>query len=477
MGFALAPLLAGHAVAQQPLSAIEWLNDPAAQQADLPEGYRLHDDIADSGAVETIEITELGGNTATGVGMLPLHVAGLPATVWSGADPDDIERRLAGLPLGLLPTANDILDRLLLAQAPSSDEILLIRLNRLFDAAKINHAFHLMQQQPITNPELFRSFFDVALLADQDGVACNQWSKNKALSDDPAINIYCRAILGDWDTAVMNYFTLSTLGDLRPIDDDLLRGFLDPELVDELNLPTAYLQLITPLEFRLRDSIGWPVPTTGLSAPFAYADLQPIAGWHAQLVAAERLAIIGSIPPATFKEIYTARVPAASGGVWDRVAAFQVTMAAAQTQNTAQLDKILGPLWAASKQAGLAPIMAKILAPVLKGQALNGSAAAAQGEISMLTLPDDAALQAAVLDLPQAQRAAVADAFARPMPIVPPAGGITAPDVLAALAHSDNVNEGNTARLPDMITSLRAMGMESDARAMVVEYMLLVHTP
>ena len=116
--------VAAAAQAEQPLSAIEWLSNPQAQQSTLPENYELPSKPEQNTSIQTIEITELGEDPTTGIGLLPLHVAGLPADVWSNADADKIDRQIAQLPLGMLPTASDLLDRLLLAQAKSNDEIL-----------------------------------------------------------------------------------------------------------------------------------------------------------------------------------------------------------------------------------------------------------------------------------------------------------------------------------------------------------------
>ena len=302
-------------------------------------------------------------------------MAGLPADVWSNADADKIDRQIAQLPLGMLPTASDLLDRLLLAQAKSNDEILQIRLNRLQHAGKIPQALNVVQQAKIVDPQLFAIYFDLALLADGEGQACNLWAKDSSLSNAPDVSIFCRAILGEWDSAVVNYFARSSLGDLSALQTDLLRGFLDPELIDELNIPPPDMPNMTPLEFRLRDSVGHAIPTTGLSARFAFTDLQPAAGWLAQLAAAERLAIIGSIPPDQFAEIYTARVPAASGGVWDRVAAYQVLTTAASADKTNQVNAVLPPFWQISKQVGIAPVIARLLVPRLQHMSLSGTAA------------------------------------------------------------------------------------------------------
>ena len=80
---------------------------------------------------------------------------------------------------------------------------------------------------------------------------------------------------------------------------------------------------VTPLDWKMYEAIGEPLPTEGLPIAFSYAELGPRAGWKAQIEAAERLTRAGTIPPNVILGLYTEREPAASGGVWDRVEAFQ----------------------------------------------------------------------------------------------------------------------------------------------------------
>ena len=60
-----------------------------------------------------------------------------------------------------------------------------------------------------------------------------------------------------------------------------------------------------------------------LPLAFAHAELRDTAGWKSQIESAERLARAGVIAPNVLLGLYTERLPAASGGVWDRAAAFQ----------------------------------------------------------------------------------------------------------------------------------------------------------
>jgi hypothetical protein len=76
----------------------------------------------------------------------------------------------------------------------------------------------------------------------------------------------------------------------------------------------------------MRMAIAERPDLTGQPLALVHADLSELAGWHAQLDAAERLTRSGAIEPQQWFAIYTSRVPSASGGVWDRVAAVQASM-------------------------------------------------------------------------------------------------------------------------------------------------------
>ncbi|MES2541924.1 MAG: hypothetical protein V4583_15285, partial [Pseudomonadota bacterium] len=98
--------------------------------------------------------------------------------------------------------------------------------------------------------------------------------------------------------------------------------FLDPDLFEGEPVPPAPSP-VTPLDWMIYAAIGEPLPTEGLPIAFSYAELSPRVGWKSQIEAAERLTRAGTIPPNVILGLYTEREPAASGGVWDRVATFQ----------------------------------------------------------------------------------------------------------------------------------------------------------
>ena len=83
------------------------------------------------------------------------------------------------------------------------------------------------------------------------------------------------------------------------------------------------------------------------------ADLRGNSGWKAEIEAAERLARTGAVPASRLLGLYTDRRPAASGGVWDRVAAVQALDLALNEGATQDLVQALPRAWRAAQDQRL----------------------------------------------------------------------------------------------------------------------------
>ena len=150
------------------------------------------------------------------------------------------------------------------------------------------------------------------------------------------------------------------LGVLEEHDDAILARFLDDGFEDILPPPRPPAA-VTPLDYRIFEAIGDPLPTSGLPLPFAHAELRHNIGWKARIEAAERLARTGALPPETLIALYREQAPAASGGVWDRVRAVRDLDAALVRKDadaTAALLRDVVPLMASS---GLLHAVAQVL--------------------------------------------------------------------------------------------------------------------
>ena len=119
---------------------------------------------------------------------------------------------------------------------------------------------------------------------------------------------------------------------------------------------------MTPLRFRLFEAIGAPLGTRDLPRAFAMADLRGTAGWKAEIVAAERLAQTGALAASRLFGLYTERKPAASGGVWERVAAVQALDRALGADTPDDLTRALPAAWEAARAVGLETVLSELFA-------------------------------------------------------------------------------------------------------------------
>jgi hypothetical protein len=138
-----------------------------------------------------------------------------------------------------------------------------------------------------------------------------------------------------------------------------------------------------------------------------HADLSQLAGWHAQLEAAERLTRSGAIEPQQWFAIYTSRVPSASGGVWDRVASVQAVDAALLAGDAAEVARRLPEAFAHMQEAGLTVAFSTIFAERLQRVPLTGEAGLLARRIGLLSPDYERIAQSAV-----AQNAEERTAFA-----------------------------------------------------------------
>ena len=270
---------------------------------------------------------------------------------------------------------------------------------------------------------------------------------------------------------------------------------MNPELDETEDVLTAPSP-VTPLALRLFEAIGEPLAVAALPVAFSYADLSDRAGWKSQIEAAERLSRAGALSPNLLLGLYTDQKPAASGGVWDRVAAFQKLDAAVAAKDIRATEQALPLAWQQMTNAELEVPFAALYADKLAKMALQGDAAAIVFHISLLssdyeslsaaraaTSPTDQFLAAlAKGDLGAAiptdpMSAAIKTAFTTPQ--VPP-DFTTALDqgrigevILMALARIEHGTTGDLRGVTEGLSVLRHIGLEDAARRTALELMLL----
>lgn len=493
---------AGPVVAQEPLSAIDWLrrNPPQAS----PHRYPPVVEPPVTSGVRAPEVTvTLLDAQPTSVGLVPSTVTGLPATLWQGSSTPALSRLIAEAPVLQSPAMQSVLYTLMLAEAlPPEDSaeipsLSLAMIDRLLDLGAVEPAQALARKLgPTRDPDLFQRWFDTALLTGTEDTACATLSARPHLAPDYAARIYCSARRGDWPAAALMLDTAATLGELAPDRTRLLDLFLHGDM-DGLTPPPTPPNPVDPLDFRLFEAIGEPLPTQSLPRAFAHADLRDIAGWKAQVEAAERLARTGALSANRFLGIYTEREPAASGGVWDRVDAVQAFDAALSGGQTARIEATLGPAWDAMRAAGTEVTFATLYASRLAARPPRGMAArdlawrirllSDQYETAARDAPEgaEAAFLAGIAlgtpvagpqapDLRRAIAAAFAPDAALPRLLADLADrGALGELILRAIALYRQGTDGNPKALTDALATFRLVGLEDTARRAALQLMLL----
>ncbi|PIE12337.1 MAG: hypothetical protein CSA70_10025 [Rhodobacterales bacterium] len=512
-GVAAAVAVAGPGRAQEPLSAIDWLNDPLPTVVrrvapSVAPGLKPMDPghigpeppVTRSATVPEVSVVALDAVTANAVGLLPSSVTGLPRSLWQGSRSEVVNRQIARMDVAHAPALQSLLYTLLLAEADppagarTGHSVLEARLRKLIDLGAVEPAEALLDRAGDVARDLFPIWFDLALLTGDEDKACDGVMAKPHLAPDMASRIFCTARKGDWAAAAVSYDTARALGMLSAAETRMLALFIDPELAEGApDLPPP--AKITPLLYRLYEAAGTPLPTSSLPLAYAMGDLRGTSGWKAELDAAERLARTGALSENRLIELYTTRKPAASGGVWDRVAAVQRFDAALSAQDAAKMSQTLGPAWDAMKRAELAMGFVRLYAEALAKVELAGPAAGDAFEIAMLS--DQAETEAAKVTATTGQRAFLA-ALARGVPGEVPVddalgraiqAGFAAnvPDRVATLARQDRLGEailwamvryrhgmsGDRLGLQLSLAAFRALGLEETARRAAIQMILL----
>ncbi len=495
--------------AEVPLSAINWLSESVetsviqAGSNQSPKPMAPVDEPAvTAGALpDPVTVTVLGAPNLDAVGLLSPQVTGLPHNLWGMGLTDDIAGLVTVDRAAVLPALRQLLVTILLAETdPPIDssgkgQLLLSRIDKLLALGALDQAEALLAAADSTDPALFRRAFDVALLTGTEDAKCKTLTHTPGLAPTFPARIFCVARSGDWNAAALALRNGVTLGNVTSEDEALIARFLDPELYEGEPVPPRP-ERITPLAWRMFQAIGEPLSTTNLPLAFAHADLSDRSGWKARIEAAERLASGGAIAPNLLLGLYTERDPAASGGVWDRVRAFQDFDAALAARDKGRIIVTLPTVWAAMEAQQLEVPFAALYAERLATQNLPDAAGGLAYRIALLSpfyerlgnarLTTDKAevfLQGLArgsvegLVAPDSMGRAIGPAFVTPTP---------SPEALALLEQGrlgealllsiDQVTRGVTGELrgvTDGLSLLRHVGLEDVARRTALELMIL----
>lgn len=479
-----------------PLSAIDWLSQS------VEPSRVLEQPTSGTASSPQVTVTQLDSPSKDPIGLLPPEVTGLPRTIWSNSDEATLVRLVRAERVETLPAIQEFLKVLMLAEADPpigagpDGALFLARVDKLLDLGALEPAQSLIEQADPDTVPLFRRWFDVALLTGTEDAVCDVMRDNPSVAPTYSARIFCLARNGDWAAAALTLNTHRVLGDITEQEEMLLARFLDPELF-EGEPPLGTPRRVSPLMFRMHEAIGEPLITANLPLAFSHADLRPTTAWKSQLEAAERLARHGSVSENVLQKFYTARTPAASGGIWDRAEAVQRFDVALTARDPAAVTRTLPTVWAAMQEARTEVEFAKLYGAALQDLPLRGRAAEIAFVAGLLS-PDYEAVAIAAYEadlgfdpfliaiargVPQdvrvtkPQELAIQAAFNGALPAQAQqdlvANGELGEALLRAIAQFNEGYLGDVRSVTDALALLRSVGLEDVARRASLQLMIL----
>ncbi len=492
-----------------PLSAIDWLSESVEQPDVLAaapvlgtQATRTPDadevPVTDSATTPSVSVQTLGGAAPRILGLLPPSATGLPVDLWGQSDVATLIALLQAEETDTLPALQDLLKTLTLTQANPPLEaampgaFFLARVDKLLDIGALEPAQAMLESATPDTPDLFVRWFDVSLLTGTEDAACRALQDNPGIAPTASARIFCLARSGDWSAAALTLNTGRALGDIEADAGDLLARFLDPDLFEDEPALTPP-ERATPLTFRMFEAIGTPLRTQSLPRAFSHADLRSNVGWKAQLEAAERLSRAGAISDNALIGLYTARVPAASGGVWERAKAVNRFEDALQNGDANDIYSATVTLFNEARSIGVAVPLARTFAPQLMTADVGGQAPVVFKFLLLSDLYEEAALNEdfAANDpfLAGVARGDPSDAFPlrAKYPLVQAAfaadpdqtlvdmasDGRMGEAILRAIATLQQGIDGDEVAFKEGFATLRALGLEDVARRTALQYLLL----
>ena len=492
--------LAQGTISERPLSAIDWL-DSIPQSAPIqliPDEPK----ISNGATLPGVTVTTLDGATAKIIGLLPSNISGLPVNLWAKSDAETLTQTLRYMPALTLSAAQATLFTLLLAVVDpaggKAEQFNLARVDALIKAGALDPALALIEQiGPSRSQAVAQRFIDASLLNETETAGCALINASPFLAPDFAYRIFCAARSGDWSTAALLFGTARTLGMVTPDQAAVLERFLDPDLFEN-DVPLPRPTTPSPLLFRMHEALGQPITTRSWPLAYANADLRDIAGWKTQIEGAERLAQSGALPANRLLGIYSQRSPAASGGIWDRVAAVQRFETALNTRSAAEISKTMPNAWSLMQSANLSAsfstlfaedVLKTVLPPQVHDDALEIIQYSSLYESAATTFPDAAARHpfrtaVALGDVRETNadsplKMAIKIGFlpnsADPSLLQQAKSGELGHALLNTLTMLQSGSDGDMGQLSAALGTLRALGLEDMARRTALQ--ILIETP
>ena len=268
-------LLASPLASQSPLSAIDWLS----KENSKTKRSILEVKKPDTDNTNDIQVSTLNSNEYQAIGLLPIYVTGIPTTIWRNSSFDDLEYSFKTMPTFSYSPIQELVYSLLLAEArpplnePTRYDFLEVRLNKLLSYGAVDPAIALIERASPVPEKMIPLLFDISLLSSNNFPICDPIFQNTKNRDLQAELIYCYARKGDWLTAHLILKTEEVLGDLSVQEVSLLDRYLEVDFDADLSALLPPPELISPLEYRLYEAIGEPIPAEYLPIQYSQSDL------------------------------------------------------------------------------------------------------------------------------------------------------------------------------------------------------------
>ena len=351
------------ALAQAPLSAIDWLSESIKDPPEFnvpPEPTPLVAPV-----VPDIFVKKgLDPVSPDAIGFLSPAITGFSADLWGDMRAADIAKLLNEFPNSGVPEAKSLFRRILLAQVnPAPDDnqdgsVLLARVDWLMRIGALDAAEALIALAPISNAEIFQRKFDVAILTERTIAVCEALKTAPAISSDLSARVYCLARGGDWNAAAITLSLGGAIGEIDLMREEALIRFLDPELFEDEPDPEAPDPLGV-MDFVLREAVLLPRPLGLMPLPYLYRDIGDRAPLRAKIEASERLVVAGSLPANLLFAAYREGKAAVSGGVWGRASAVQLLNQALLGDDSTEIAKRVNEAYSALADAHLLHALAE----------------------------------------------------------------------------------------------------------------------
>ena len=450
---------------------------------------------------ENISVAPIDGVSSDAVGLFPPDNIGITRDFWGDTPSDVLIPLISRFDPNAMGTVKALRMRIYLTELNpprgSNDwSVFAARLRYLIAAGALEQAEALLNSANVEEPELTALWFDVGLLAQRVEKVCQLALHNTRLSPSLAHRVFCLARDNRWFDAALTLRVGETVGTISQLDADLLTLFLDPDLFDEMPDPLTPEQL-TPLRFVIHEAMGLPRLPGALPLGYLHADLQNRVGWRDRLEGTERLVRSQAFGPGMLDFVYTEAKPAASGGVWDRVAAYQDLMTAFQEQDSRQIGAALKRAVGVFSQVRLLYALAKQIEPQLNNARLDHP----ESELAfmMLALAADGNPNVRLPKSASPERVFMRDILTDPARAVPTspmqvaiktaltgAGETALPTRFATANHTGEAvlralellgmgGATNPAVVQDALSQLVAAGLTRDARAIAIEILVDSH--